>query len=347
MVEITDFKKKKLQGLITSQPPQPPRPVRRAPPQAQPPPQREEPRPQIQPPPQREEPRPQPRPQPQPAVDQRLLEALLDHLRDMSENLRSLTAQQEEMTVHLKRMDDTLASQAVQPTITGMYYNKPETPIQVATPVEPQDTDQLSNPATGAPGYQREAVWEALRRLSRRLTVINDGTVDLFAIVSPDQKKWSLEAPIRVGEARTFFDVYELRIRAAQVGDITTAVGNVFLGGVYRITEYDFWLAYTTPSVTINRSSFIIQTVNAPVAGTLLPSINVPGGFRLVIRATVGNTGQVFVANSIANATTAGVPGNRATLNPGDAVELSILNASSVAIAGSAAGQNVDIITEQ
>lgn len=95
-----------------------------------------------------------------------------------------------------------------------------------------------------------------------------------------------------------------------------------------------------------NRSSFTAQVINAPIAGTFLPSITIPDSFAFVLRATIGNTGQVYVANSIANATSSTIPGNRNTLNAGDAIKLYVTNANLVAIAGSASGNNVDLLVE-
>ena len=106
--------------------------------------------------------------------------------------------------------------------------------------------------------------------------------------------------------------------------------------------------ALPQPSQVIpNRSSFTAQVINAPVLGTMLPNIPIPDSFALVLRATIGNTGQVFVANSTTNATSSAIPGNRNTLNAGDAIKLYVTNANIIAIAGSATGNNVDLLVEQ
>lgn len=102
-----------------------------------------------------------------------------------------------------------------------------------------------------------------------------------------------------------------------------------------------------TYTISTNRTSFTAQVVNAPVAGAQLPSITVPDGFSLMIRANILNTGQVYVAISQANATNAAIPGNRNTLNAGDTLRLYVTNANLVYVAGSAASQNVDLLVEQ
>lgn len=284
---------------------------------------------------------------------QKLMRDISDQQGAISDYLKGMTEQQTETIDLLNSINQCICAQPIgaQP-VFGTYYNKPETPILVGTAFVPP-FDRISNVPPGTPGYQREAVWDTLNRLSKRITIINDGTTDIFVIASNDGKAWSLEAPIRIGEARTFFDIYELRIRGPVAGDVNTAIGNLFSGGVYRITEYDYWLAYSAaaaPSTsTANRGAFTAQVVNAPLAGAFLPSIIVPNGFSLVVRANANNAvaEQIFVANSIANATTPGIPGNRITLNAGDATTLLVTNAGLVAVSSTTGAGNVDILVEQ
>lgn len=113
---------------------------------------------------------------------------------------------------------------------------------------------------------------------------------------------------------------------------------------VHRLTGIH---ALPQPSQAVpNRPSFTAQIVNALTTGTFLPNIPIPDGFALVVRAVIGNTGQIYVANSIANVTSSSIPGNRNTLNAGDAVKLYVTNANLVAVAGSSSGNNVDILVE-
>lgn len=284
---------------------------------------------------------------------------IIDSLKNMEDllqgisNLSILADQQKEIISALQTINDSLSGKYT--TTTGMWYNRPETPILVASPVFPVPPfDQISDPITGATGYQRETVYTQLNRISKRITIINDGTTDIFVIASNNGQTWSLEAPIRIGEARTFFDVYELRVRGPVAGDVNTKIGNLFSGGVYRISEYDYWLAYATAassSTAVSNSgafvAFSLIGIGIPGTGTQLAlpgTIIIPNGFSLEIRATPGNTGQVFLANSGSNT---GVATSRITLNAGDAVSLFVNDASLVWVAGSAPGQNIDILVEQ
>ena len=227
------------------------------------------------------------------------------------------------------------------------YYDTPITAITVATPLQPNSPDTISSPTTvpPTPGYQLENVYPTLQRISPKITVINDGSDTLFVISTPDGKNWSSEVTILTGEARTFWNVWALALRSPTAGIVSPPSG-----GVYRVLERDFWLAYSKPAGgTANRPAFNAQVVNAPLAGALLPNIPIPNGFALVVRANVNNAAaeQIFIGNSIVNATTAGVPGNRITLEPGGRVSLFVTNANLVAVSSTTGAGNVDILVEQ
>jgi len=198
----------------------------------------------------------------------------------------------------------------------GMYYVTDEVAIQVATPnpvppivIDPDriSYDTLTSTFGPAPdGYQRERIHDTIGRNAKKATIINDGTVTIFAITSINGRKWSPPTPILAGEARTFINVWELRLRCATVGNL-----NTFTGGVYRVTEYDFWLSYVIiisigpPGVTLNFSPIslaVVQSVAQPVAGvpiltaSLVP-VNVPTTFRVMVAmSNVGNF-SVIISN--------------------------------------------------
>ncbi len=241
---------------------------------------------------------------------------------------------------------------ATSPEPSGIYYNTPQTVITNPTPNPSagQNLDPDGVTAAGTPNYQVEQVHNTLHRNAPKIGVINDGSRILYVISTQDAQTWSNEAPILPGEARFFFNVWSLALRSETAGVLATGQG-----GIYRATEYDFWLSYSgagTATPNTNRNAFTARVVNAPVLGAILPNIVVPNGYTLVVRANILNAGQVFIANNsagtgIADATNAAIPGNRNTLNAGDAVRLFITNANLVAVAGSGAGQNVDILVEQ
>lgn len=239
----------------------------------------------------------------------------------------------------------------------GMYYVTDEVAMQVATPNPPAgqviDSDRISfDTLTGvfgpAPdGYQRERVHDVTKRNAPKATVINDGTVTIFVITSPNGRKWSPPTPILPGEARTFFNVWELRLRCAVAGNLTT-----FSGGVYRVTEYDFWLSYVRiisigpPNVTLNFSPTPLSTLQnvaqpaalVPILATALVPVNTPTLFRVMVAmSNIGNLNAIITNGGntqtvLLNA--AGGPALAATglytfdilINAGDSVNFSYTN---------------------
>lgn len=225
----------------------------------------------------------------------------------------------------------------LQPTSIKTYFNTGEIAVTTSTPTKPDP-----NEIAGITGYDRIRIFETLGRIAKSVSIINDGNANLYVITSPDGLTWSSdENPILLGESRKFYYVYEIRIRSPVAGNVTT-----LQGGVYRVTEYDYSLAYVNTPL-YNKTSLTIQSlqnVSLPAVGQQLPSINISNGFALVIRATQGNVGSVYVATSAANLN---IATTRATLLAGDSLTLHITNANLIWVAGSIINQNVDLIVEQ
>ncbi|MBU0846582.1 hypothetical protein KKH23_05280, partial [Patescibacteria group bacterium] len=283
---------------------------------------------------------PAPAPVPGPTTEQTLLDLVQRIIADHD----AIVAQHDMMQQILSKMTELITILGTAPKPENEYYDTPQTIITVPTPIQPNSPDSFSVlPAT--PGYQSENIYATLGRIAPKITVINDGTTTLFVIASPEGKTWSSENTILIGEARTFWNVWELRLRSPSAGVIAPLAG-----GVYRVTERDFWLAYSSAiaAASLNRAAFTAQSVQ-PIAilplTTQLPDITVPNGFALAVRATVGNATVIYLSNSAANLA---VAANRITLNAGDTASLTITNANLVFVAGLGPGvNNVDILVEQ
>lgn len=198
----------------------------------------------------------------------------------------------------------------------GMYYVTDEVAIQVATPNPPPgqviDSDRIvfdtltSTLGPASNGYQRERIHDVIKRNAPRATVINDGSATVYVISSPNGRKWSPATPILPYEARTFFNVWELRLRSSVKGNLTATP---FTGGVYRITEFDYWLAYSR-IVTVTGAPVTLNVNLAPVALASLTSAVQPasgvaiiggGGLTPVstptsikVEVAMSNSGQFF-----------------------------------------------------
>ena len=152
----------------------------------------------------------------------------------------AIVAQHDTLQQILSKLTDLVTILGTAPKPEDEYYDTPQTIINVPTPLQPNSPDTFSV-LPAAPGYQSENIYAALGRIAPKVTVINDGTATLFVISSPDGKTWSSENTILTGEARTLWNVWEIRLRSPLAG----AIGPPTTGGVYRVTERDFWLAYS------------------------------------------------------------------------------------------------------
>ena len=148
----------------------------------------------------------------------------------------------DEVNEHLVELIDKIGQQGTQKPLITKFYTTTETAITVATPNTPNSPSNISDPNTvpPTPGYQAHTVYETLQRISPRLSIINDGDDVIYVISTSEGVAWTPENPILPGESRTFFNVYELRLRSPTIGDVTA-----FTGGTYRLTEYEVSTAYS------------------------------------------------------------------------------------------------------
>lgn len=104
----------------------------------------------------------------------------------------------------------------------GNYYDINNT-ISVAQATNPNDPDVVT--------YNREEVYVSLQRNAEYIIVSNDNPIGgaiLYVIPSHTGKQgFSRERPIYPQEAKTFYNIYEIRLRSP------------IIGSPYRITEYN------------------------------------------------------------------------------------------------------------
>ncbi len=126
------------------------------------------------------------------------------------------------------------------------YYDVYHT-ITIAGPIDPNDFD--------SPVYNTERIFEELERYSDIIFVCNNGTNTLFIIVSHGGRtNFSQETPIFPGEIKTYYNVYEIRLRSPTVGL------------PYRITEYD--LNSIFGSISVPSPKAVLHVSPLPMAGT-------------------------------------------------------------------------------
>lgn len=260
---------------------------------------------------------PAPAPAPGPTTEQTLLDLVQRIIADHD----AIVAQHDTMQQILSKMTELVTILGTAPKPENEYYDTPQTVITVPTPIQPNSPDIFSIVITATPGYQAETIYATLRRIAPKITVINDGSDTLFVITSPEGKTWSSEATILSGEARTFWNVWEIRLRSPTAG----ILGTPNTGGVYRVTERDYWLAYVKliPSgggfSPIDKASLTFQAqpaINADILtailGAPLTPTNTPTTFRLQIAmSNIGTLSASIVngANPVQVVTLNVVPG--------------------------------------
>jgi hypothetical protein len=95
-----------------------------------------------------------------------------------------------------------------------------------------------------------------------------------------------------------------------------------------------------------SRSQFITGQKNVTTAGTpeQLPSVSVPDGFKVIIMAKPGNTGDIYLGNS---ATILSASQRFDKLEAGDSVPLQVTNTNLIWIDSSVNGEGICYIVEQ
>jgi len=224
-----------------------------------------------------------------------------------TELIQRIIEQNETMQQILAKMTELVTSLGTAPKPELNYYDTPLTAITVATPNQPSNPDVISNVTTATPGYQAETIYATLQRIAPKITVINDGNATLFVISTPDATNWSSENTILPGEARTLWNVWELRIRSPVAG----VIGPPTTGGVYRVTERDYWLAYVKlipssggglspidkASLTNQNQPAINTDILTAILGAPLTPTNTPTTFRLQIAMSNAGTLSASIVN--------------------------------------------------
>lgn len=151
-------------------------------------------------------------------------------------DIKDLLQKYSEIDIENKKTQELQTSESIIPDCVCVrkyenYYDVSNT-INVASSQNPEDPD--------SPVYNRERIYEILGRTSELLEVTNDGKDTLFIIVSHEGTvEFSKEARIFPGETKTYFNVYELRLRSPSQG--------LF----YRVSEYDIRDTFQTTPIDI------------------------------------------------------------------------------------------------
>lgn len=232
---------------------------------------------------------------------------------------------------------------------TGSWFEE-RFQTTASTPTKPATADTITINTT--PGYNAIEVNNRLQgRNAQKLWIVNDGPDNLFVLTSNNGRSFSPEFLMISGEIRIISDVYEFRVRSPNLQSdgvtplATTSFTSLRASEREVIPPYVTAITNTFPiSGASNKSSFIAQNITVNLVDSILPSLVIPDGFSLAVRANVNNIAGSQVYISRTNATTVAA---RATLNVGDTTRLFITNANLIHVAGSQNGLTVDLLVEQ
>jgi len=175
------------------------------------------------------------------------------------------------------------------------YYDVAHT-ITTAGLIDPNDFDSSI--------YNREEIYKEKGRYSEKIIVKNDGFIPLYVIIAhgTSTTSFSKEVPIYSGEIKTYYNVYEIRLRSTVAGH------------EYRVMEYDlqFSIEKSTLPITLSTSSTSATTgFTAALAMNHIETIHIPGlsGNKMKIVAVNGQSVQalkyrlIFWSSATANTT--------------------------------------------
>lgn len=170
-------------------------------------------------------------------------------------------------------------------SITSKYYDTGLIPISIATVVKPDTYDIIANAIGGIPGYDDHPINRILGRNAPTLTLISDAGSSFYVVVTSNNLNWSTaEVVVEPGEARTFYDVYDLRLR------------NQLAHSLYRITEYNITKPKNVPFFVGN--PYISETSVANIGLANANIEDVRDGASTINGAAVDDTFQALRRNA-------------------------------------------------
>lgn len=175
------------------------------------------------------------------------------------------------------------------------YYDVAST-ITTASTSNPNDPD--------SPVYNKEEIYKKKGRYSERLIVKNDGFIPLYVIVAhaTSTTTFSREVPIYSGEIKTYYNIYEIRLRSSVAGSS------------YRVMEYDLQFATEKgeqPEKLSTSSLSSGTSFNQALSINQIQTIHIPGlvANKIKIIAVNGQSKQnlkyrlIFWSSQTANST--------------------------------------------
>lgn len=191
-------------------------------------------------------------------------------VQQLGDNVKTLHFTIQEFLEYMKHSTDAKSDEAtpkgdIESKKYRNYYDVSDT-ITNATLSNPGDFDSIL--------YDRERVFETLERHAEHVTVSNDSSNTLFVIVSHGGTMgFSGETPIYPGENKTYYNVYEIRLRSPTAGL------------AYRVTEYPICCASGARTFVASGST-TLASLAASTEAMLVDAIDVSNARVLEIQLT-------------------------------------------------------------
>lgn len=205
------------------------------------------------------------------------------YLKDLTKYIKNLDYTIKELAADLSQYTDAKSWEAISRGNLKVrryanYYDVSDT-INTASASDPNDFDSSV--------YNTERIFESLERYADIIYVANDGTDNLYIIVSHGGRtRFSTEAPIYPGEIKCYFNVYEIRLRSPTVG-LAYRVTEYCINNISEISSIPIEKAnlhnQALPAVNTNWLSSDITPTNTPTTFMIEVAVSVSGNFRAVV----------------------------------------------------------------
>jgi hypothetical protein len=208
------------------------------------------------------------------------------YIKDLSKYIKNLDSNIGQLATGLKTFTDAKSWEAIsrgklEVRRYANYYDIHGT-ITTAAASDPHDFDSAV--------YNVERIFESLERYAEIIYVTNDGTDNLYVIVSHGGRtRFSTEAIIYPGEVKFYLNIYEIRLRSPT------------LGLPYRITEYRISTISEISTIPIEKANLqnqALPAINTNWLTTDITPTNYPTTFMIEVAVSVAGNFNATVTRS-------------------------------------------------
>jgi hypothetical protein len=221
----------------------------------------------------------------------------LQHTKDISKYIKNLDCNVGQLAVALRTFTDAKSWEAtprgeLEVRRYANYYDVHST-ITTAGASDPNDFDSAV--------YNVEKIYESLERYADIIYVTNDGTDNLYAIISHGGRtSFSTEAIIYPGNIKFYYNAYEIRLRSPTAG-LPYRVSEYRISTISEISNTPIEKAnihnQALPAANTNWLTTNIVPTNSPTTFMVEVAVSIAGNFSAVV--TKAGNSQVVTFNVV------------------------------------------------